>query len=330
MAKYHFRRADWRRYRHRYGWYAWAGPVFWPYAYSDLYDDIFWYYGPDLYYDDLFWDYGYGDIIYGGLFAPYGYDFYAYWSPSRAPRARRAGARAALAPAAAPTWSEMCGEDSREIAGLPVARIQDAVQPNDAQRAALDELANAMLKAAQTVKAACPVQIPITSPVRLQAIEQRLQAMAQAIDIVRSPLDTFYNSLSDEQKARFNAVASEQGEQRRGRERRSLTQTCAVTPEMTEWPQAQIEEAVRPTEAQRASLTRLNDAAARAADMLKSACPSELPPPPPARLAAVGERVNAMLQAVHTVRTALDDFYGSLSDEQKAQFNTIGQARASR
>jgi hypothetical protein len=37
-----------------------------------------------------------------------------------------------------------------------------------------------------------------------------------------------------------------------------------------------------------------------------------------------------MLQAVHTVRTALDDFYGSLSDEQKAQFNTIGQARASR
>jgi hypothetical protein len=28
------------------------------------------------------------------------------------------------------------------------------------------------------------------------------------------------------------------------------------------------------------------------------------------------------------VRTAADAFYGSLSDEQKAQFNTIGQARA--
>jgi hypothetical protein len=31
-----------------------------------------------------------------------------------------------------------------------------------------------------------------------------------------------------------------------------------------------------------------------------------------------------MLQAVKLVRSALDDFYGSLSDEQKAQFEAIG------
>ena len=37
-----------------------------------------------------------------------------------------------------------------------------------------------------------------------------------------------------------------------------------------------------------------------------------------------------MLQAVKTVRAALDDFYASLSDEQKAQFNVIGQPRAAR
>jgi hypothetical protein len=34
-----------------------------------------------------------------------------------------------------------------------------------------------------------------------------------------------------------------------------------------------------------------------------------------------------MLQAVKMVRAALGDFYNSLSDEQKAQFNTIGQPR---
>ncbi len=327
MAAHAFRRADWRQYRHRYGWYAWAGPVFWPYAYHDFFDDIFWYYGPTVYYDDLFWDYGYGDIIYGGLFAPYGYDFYAYWTPSRAPRAGRGAARA---PAPAPSWSQMCGDDTREIAGLPIERIQDAVQPNDVQRAALDELGNATVKAAQTVKAACPTEIAITPPGRLEAMEQRLQAMVQAVDIVHPPLETFYNLLSDEQKARFNAVTREQGEQRRGREQRSLTQTCGETPEVTEWPQAQIEQAVWPTEAQRASLVRLKDAAATAADMLKSTCPSELPATPSARLAAVSDRINAMLHAVRTVRAALNEFYGSLSDEQKAQFNTIGQARASR
>ncbi len=72
---------------------------------------------------------------------------------------------------------------------------------------------------------------------------------------------------------------------------------------------------------------QLKDAAGKAADMLKSACPSELPQTPPARRAAVSDRINVMLQAVRTVRTALDELYGSLSDEQKAQFNMIGQAR---
>ena len=36
-----------------------------------------------------------------------------------------------------------------------------------------------------------------------------------------------------------------------------------------------------------------------------------------------------MLQAVKSVRAALDDFYATLSDEQKAQFEAIGQKRTS-
>ena len=36
-----------------------------------------------------------------------------------------------------------------------------------------------------------------------------------------------------------------------------------------------------------------------------------------------------MLQSVKLVRTALDDFYAMLSDEQKAQFEAIGPRRAS-
>jgi transposase-like protein DUF772/LTXXQ motif family protein len=41
---------------------------------------------------------------------------------------------------------------------------------------------------------------------------------------------------------------------------------------------------------------------------------------PPVRLAAVGKRLDTMLQAVKLVRSSLDDFYATLSDEQKAQF----------
>jgi hypothetical protein len=50
---------------------------------------------------------------------------------------------------------------------------------------------------------------------------------------------------------------------------------------------------------------------------------------PIARLDAVATRLVTMLQAVKSVRTALDDFYTTLDDEQKAQFEAIGPRRTS-
>jgi hypothetical protein len=50
-----------------------------------------------------------------------------------------------------------------------------------------------------------------------------------------------------------------------------------------------------------------------------------VPPTPPARLAAVGQRLQAMLRGVETMQPALDDFYNSLSDDQKARFNSMGR-----
>jgi hypothetical protein len=47
-----------------------------------------------------------------------------------------------------------------------------------------------------------------------------------------------------------------------------------------------------------------------------------------ARLSAVDTRLHAMLQAVKTLRPALDDFYASLDDEQKTRFNTMGLPRS--
>ena len=61
--------------------------------------------------------------------------------------------------------------------------------------------------------------------------------------------------------------------------------------------------------------------------MLKTSCQADDEITPPARLVAVGKRLGTMLQAVKLVRSALDDFYGTLSDEQKAQFEAIGPQR---
>jgi hypothetical protein len=62
--------------------------------------------------------------------------------------------------------------------------------------------------------------------------------------------------------------------------------------------------------------------------MLKASCPTTEPITPPARLEAIANRLHNMLQAVKSVRAALEDFYRKLSDEQKAQFEAIGPARA--
>src|SRR3954469_20910730 len=108
----------------------------------------------------------------------------------------------------------------------------------------------------------------------------------------------------------------------------TVAQPCAMAPPgLTEWPNAEIEQRVHPTDAQRASLVALQDAAAKAADMLKASCQPDSALTPPARLTAIGKRLDVMLQAVKTVRTALTDFYGALSDEQKAQFESIGRQR---
>ncbi len=91
------------------------------------------------------------------------------------------------------------------------------------------------------------------------------------------------------------------------------------------WPTDQIDRVVHPNDAQRAKLDALQSAAAQAANDIKAACPAELPATPPDRLAAIGKRLDAMLQGVETVRPALAAFYNSLSDEQKAQFDGMGR-----
>ena len=321
--------AGWRHggdngwWRHRNGGFGWVGPLFWPFAYYDIYGYTLWGYG----YDPSFWGYGYDDI-YAGMFAPYGYQNLTGYLPRYA--SRNAGGARHAAPAAAATetggpLAQMCGEDSRDIAGLPVDRFQEAIQPDEAQRAALDDLANASVKAAQDIKTACPTEIALTAPGRLAAMQTRIEAMVAAVATVQPALEKFYGLLTDEQKERITALGQEQ---RRGRNAGALDPGCSSAPvSVTDWPAADIERNVRPTEAQRASLTALQDAGAKAADMLKTACPAEEPLTPPARLAAVGQRLDTLLQAVKTVSAPLNDFYDMLDDEQKARFNAIAPAQ---
>jgi hypothetical protein len=152
--------------------------------------------------------------------------------------------------------------------------------------------------------------------------------MISAVATVQPALDKFYNLLSDEQKARLTALGNDQ--RRTTEATGSLVQTCGDAKSgVMKWPTTEIDRRVRPTETQRASLEALQNASAKAADMLKASCAVDNALTPPARLAAVGKRLDTMLEAVRTVHSALNDFYASLNDEQKAQFEAIGPSRTS-
>src|ERR1700704_2803928 len=295
------------------GGYGWVGPLFWPFAIYDIYDYSIWGDGID------FWDYGYPDI-YAAIFAPYGHDdLAAYTGPSPLDRRHRR----------VPPLPQLCGDDSGEIAGLPIDQIAQAIQPNEAQRAALDDLANALISAARMIRASCPTQTAFTAPDRLAVMQQRIEAMIKAESAVQQPLGKFYDLLDDEQEARLNAL----GEDRRRmspakRATEAPAQGCgAAQSAAVQWPADEIEARLHPNDTQRAALKALQDANARAVDVLTAGCQPEDAITPPARLDAVEGRLEAMQRAVSLVSAALEGFYATLSDEQKAQFEAIGQKR---
>jgi hypothetical protein len=310
--------------RGRFGYgNGWFGPVFWPYAYDDIFNDILWGYGLG----GPFWDYGYEDL-YRGLFSPFDYKDLTARSPAEQAQAaadpppdrkidkRQAGSSGQI--------SQMCGDSSNEVAGWPIDRIEQSVSPTPDQRGAFNEFADAAIRAARTIKDACPIDVVFTPAARLETMQKRLEGMVQAVAGIGPPLDRLYGQLSDEQKARLDAV-NEQYQ----RDRRS-TAGCNAAVSATKWASEQIDKAVQPAPEQQAKLDSLKTAMTAAANDLTDACPSSLPTTPPARLKAISRQLNVLLNAVKTVRTSVDDLYASLSDEQKSQFNTLGRQRSAK
>ena len=208
---------QWRRHRPFPVVIGWIGPLFWPYAYDDFVDYTFY---PYAY--DTFWPYAYDDF-YDGMFGAYAEGYggtYAAVEPPESYGGRRSarghGGRGSAggygdrgSAGGRSVGADLCSGQTAGLTDWPIERIAQTVEPNDAQRAALDELKDATAKALDVLKAACPTALPSTPTGRIEAMRQRLDAMLQAVRTVRPALEKFYESLNDEQKARFSALGSE-------------------------------------------------------------------------------------------------------------------------
>jgi hypothetical protein len=222
---------------------------------------------------------------------------------------------------------QLCEDPGKGITAWPIALIEQAVQPTPEQREFLDELKSAAAKAADAFKQSCGDSYAMTPPGRLRAMTNRISATLEAVRIVRPALEKFYNSLSDEQQARFTALGPNIGEPaQRQPQANNQSETCGDPKNsLTQVPIERIETVIRPTGAQKEALERLSDATNKAVGVLQAACPEDVPLTPIGRLEAMEKRLDAMLQAAKLLQPALDEFYATLSSEQKARFNALRQ-----
>jgi hypothetical protein len=310
-----FAQFPWRTHR-RFGpivVVGFIGPLFWPYAYDDFLDYTFY---PYAY--DTFWPSAYDDVYDGVIGVGPAYVRSGTGSAYVTGRPQQPSAAVA---------SHVCTGETAGVTDWRINEIARAVEPDDTQRAALDEFKTAMAKGIEILKAACPTELPSTPTGRIEAMHARLSALLEAVGTVRAPLAKFYDLLNDEQKARFNTLSP--GEDQNEPERRKeLTELCSERASgIANLPIDRMERAVQPDEVQRASLRDLREAVARAGELLKTDCPTYSPITSVVRIDAMEKRLDAMLRAVETVQPALLKFYGSLNAEQKERFNRLAPAQ---
>jgi hypothetical protein len=91
---------------------------------------------------------------------------------------------------------------------------------------------------------------------------------------------------------------------------------------LAEWRTDRIAELVKLTDAQRARFDELKAASIKSAEVMRSTCVTDVPQTIVGRTEAMERRMDTMLRAVRTMRPALEAFYATLSDAQKARLDS--------
>jgi hypothetical protein len=273
---------------------SWWGAVYWPTASRDTFGYII----SGANEAGAFWAHSSNDI-YDGVFVP------AMASAVHSDKRLGAGIP--------------CDDERNQAISLDP--IERKLHPTQAQRALLDALGDALVQASNRTRVSCSTtSSSLTPTTRLETMWDRLRALRQAVGLIRTPLKALYDSLSDEQKARINSLPDAPAAGRRANvlEPQVCTDSASRTPE---WPAKPIEEAVRPTEQQRAPLGALAGTTSHLSALLLPSCPAAMLVTPTGRLEAVVNRLDSMIYAVTLERAALNNFYASLDEDQKARFD---------
>jgi LTXXQ motif family protein len=291
-----------------------AGPAAWVTAYEETLGFAFW---PD---------------DYGAQFRSRGFDLIAdtitgRFDRMRAPRVATTGT--ARNDTGSDVSADQCNDTSSADDKWPASRIEQLLQLSDAQHATLDKVQSAANDAVKTIKSNCRQLGDLSPPDRLRALVQALWVVRDGDMAMRAPLKNFYESLTSAQKNSFafrqpqNPPPPDDKTQGGGDKQ---YQACAAQNIVTaERLVKEIEMRVKPDKAQAASLENLHKTSSDMAKLLIASCAQPIPADPLGRMDSASDQITAINYAASNVQIALDDFYGRLSQTQKARFEATGR-----
>ena len=292
-----------------------AGPAAWVTAYEEVLGFAFW---PD---------------DYGAQFRSRGFDVIADTITGRFDRMRGstrvATTGAARSDSGTAVSADQCNDAASADDKWPSSRIEQLLQLSDAQHATLDKVQLAANDAVKTIKSNCRQLGDLSPPDRLRALVQALWVVRDGDMAMRAPLKNFYESLTSAQKNSFAAQQPQNApppdDKTQGGENKQYQACAAQNIGSAERLVKEIEMKVRPDKTQAASLENLQKISSDMAKLLISSCAQPILADPLARLDSASDQITAMNYAVSNVQIALDDFYGRLSQTQKARFEATGR-----
>lgn len=246
-------------------------------ALPGLYDEIFW---PQ---HAATWPFGYDDIL-----------------------------RSAFAHSPAEANPQACQPGN--TANAVVARITAETKPNSEQVPLLQKLAEALGTASGYLAQSCAQAVPNEPAARLQLMQQQIQVLTMALDLIRPPLQQFEDSLDASQRASFVALRSSEA---------PSAAACSTASAAIDRPIAQIDQGVQLEPGQRDALAEVKQAFASAAADLDAHCPKSQPALPLARLETIEARLDSSWRALLAMQVALAGFEAHLSDQQRSRLDAI-------
>jgi hypothetical protein len=99
-----------------------------------------------------------------------------------------------------------CQQWAGALRSWPIRQIESGMMLSDAQRAALYTLSGSIYRAAAILTASCPTENSFTPLGQLDAKRARVDALRQAINVVRPEAARLADELNDEQQTRLAAI----------------------------------------------------------------------------------------------------------------------------